>query len=108
MVVMITSAASGDCGVRVAWSGRHRARTQRAWRAERHASERGRRTAASRPAKRAPQSREVALGYLLSKPAAVEALDVGQEVVDHGVARRRDLDVELARTRRAVELPQLA
>jgi hypothetical protein len=38
----------------------------------------------------------VDLGKLASEPAAVEALDVGQEVVDHRVARGDGLDLEQA------------
>src|SRR5271166_880169 len=47
------------------------------------------------------------LRRLAPKPAAVEALDVGEEVVDHWVAGLQRLDVELARAGGAVVLAYL-
>src|SRR5262249_48955584 len=44
---------------------------------------------------------------LAPEPAAVEALDVGQEVVYHRISRRQRLDLELASAGGAVVLAQL-
>src|SRR5690348_4031078 len=46
-------------------------------------------------------------GDLAPEPAAVEALDVREELVEHRVARRHGLDLELAGARRTVELAEL-
>src|SRR3954454_432867 len=46
-------------------------------------------------------------GNLAAEPAPVETLDVGEELVQHRIARRHRLHLELARARGTVELAQL-
>src|SRR5712691_8486143 len=54
-----------------------------------------------------PGLRRDALRNLATEPAAVEALDVRQELVDHRVAGWDRLGLELARARGAIQLAQL-